>query len=189
MFALTKTIQHSLANTSSTLASRFLGAIPYDHFLASKRLNEVMEALDARLLYGQDVSTHVIPITSVLVATSHLEHLLHRIGHQKKSHSNTGVLIVTAFDRSDLLFGLLMAKFSGNLPTVAGIVLTCADSKIAVTSEVMQSVEKILVDLANLPQFDASFPIFKVTACSYETAVRLNALESDILPTSRRKIE
>ncbi|KAJ0388993.1 hypothetical protein P43SY_012017 [Pythium insidiosum] len=52
----------------------FLGFLPLDEMIASKRLNEVAHKLNAKQLFGSTIANHVT-VSGALVATSFLKDL------------------------------------------------------------------------------------------------------------------
>ncbi|DAZ93987.1 TPA: hypothetical protein N0F65_005498 [Lagenidium giganteum] len=155
----------------------FLGYLPYDDVIASKRLNEVAHKIGAKQLFGaKQIANHVV-VSDALVATSHLKDLF---AHMKKKKD--GLLVIASADRSDVMLGLLASRIPGVLPNVSGIVLTNGDYPQSNTHEILQGV-------AELDKTGLSIPIFVVNEDSYNTANALSRVSSDILPTSARKIE
>lgn len=154
----------------------FLGFLPHDELIASKRLNEVAFKLGAKQLFGStEISNNVI-VSDAVVATSHLRDLF---AHLKKYKD--GVLVITSADRSDILLGLLASRIPGVLPNVAGIVLTNGDYPHSNTHEILQGV-------ADLDKTGLSIPIFVVPHDTYNTSTAVSRVSTDILPTSVRKI-
>jgi phosphate acetyltransferase len=154
----------------------FLGFLPHDELIASKRLNEVAHKLGAKQLFGtKEISNNVI-VSGAVVATSHLRDLF---AHLKKYKD--GVLVITSADRSDILLGLLASRIPGVLPNVAGIVLTNGDYPHSNTHEILQGV-------AELDKTGLSIPIFVVPHDTYSTTTAVSRVSTDILPTSVRKI-
>lgn len=154
----------------------FLGFLPHDELIASKRLNEVAFKLGAKQLFGStEISNNVI-VSDAVVATSHLRDLF---AHLKKYKD--GVLVITSADRSDILLGLLASRIPGVLPNVAGIVLTNGDYPHSNTHEILQGV-------ADLDKTGLSIPIFVVPHDTYSTSTAVSRVSTDILPTSVRKI-
>ena len=125
----------------------FLGFLPHDDVLASKRLNEVAHKLGATHLFGAELLANNVVVRDAIVATSHLRDLF---AHMKTKKD--GLLVITSADRSgthttplcactdaslthfgvplvsfvDVLLGLLASRIPGVLPTVSGILLTKA---------------------------------------------------------------
>lgn len=154
----------------------FLGFLPHDELIASKRLNEVAFKLGAKQLFGSTQISNNVIVSDAVVATSHLRDLF---AHLKKYKD--GVLVITSADRSDILLGLLASRIPGVLPNVAGIVLTNGDYPHSNTHEILQGV-------AELDKTGLSIPIFVVPHDTYSTSTAVSRVSTDILPTSVRKI-
>ncbi|KAJ0396908.1 hypothetical protein ATCC90586_009855 [Pythium insidiosum] len=154
----------------------FLGFLPLDEMIASKRLNEVAHKLNAKQLFGSTIANHVT-VSGALVATSFLKDLFAHM----KTHKD-GLLVIASADRSDVMLGLLASRIPGVLPSVAAIILTNGDYPHSNTQEILQGV-------AQLDKTGMSIPIFSVQEDTYTTANRLSRISSDILPTSTRKIQ
>ncbi|TMW58297.1 hypothetical protein Poli38472_011885 [Pythium oligandrum] len=155
----------------------FLGFLPHDELIASKRLNEVMEKLGAAQLFGEKQIANNVVVSDAVVATSSLKDLF---SHMKK-HKD-GLLVITSADRSDVMLGLLASRIPGVLPSVSGIVLTNGDYPQSNTHEILQGVSA-------LDKTGLSIPIFSVPEDTYGTATKLSNISTDILPTSVRKIQ
>ncbi|KAF1323191.1 Phosphate acetyltransferase, partial [Globisporangium splendens] len=170
------TMQGKLRDAMAKKGLPFLGFLPHDSLIASKRLNEVAHKLGAKQLFGsKEISNNVI-VSDAVVATSHLRDLF---AHLKKY--NDGILVITSADRSDILLGLLASRIPGVLPNVAGIVLTNGDYPHSNTHEILQGVSE-------LDKTGLSIPIFVVPHDTYSTATAVSHVSTDIMPTSVRKI-
>ncbi|TYZ68804.1 hypothetical protein PybrP1_011651 [[Pythium] brassicae (nom. inval.)] len=154
----------------------FLGFVPHDELIASKRLNEVAHKLGATQLFGTTELANNVVVSDAVVASSHLRDLF---AHLKKYKD--GILVITSADRSDILLGLLASRIPGVLPNVAGIVLTNGDYPHSNTREILQGV-------AALDKPGLSIPTFVVPHDTYATATAVSRVSTDILPTSVRKI-
>lgn len=154
----------------------FLGFLPLDELIASKRLNEVAHKLGAKQLFGATGISNNVIVSDAVVASSHLRDLF---SHLKKYKD--GILVITSADRSDILLGLLASRIPGVLPNVAGIVLTNGDYPHSNTHEILQGVQE-------LDKTGLSIPIFVVPHDTYSTATAVSRVSTDILPTSVRKI-
>ncbi|TMW58283.1 hypothetical protein Poli38472_011871 [Pythium oligandrum] len=155
----------------------FLGFLPFDDLVASKRLNEVTHKLGAKQLFGNKQIANNVVVSDAIVATSHLKDLFE---HMKKRKD--GLLVIASADRSDVMLGLLASRIPGVLPSVAGIVLTNGDYPQSNTQEILRGV-------ADFDKTGLSIPIFSVEEDSYRAANKLSRIASDILPTSVHKIQ
>lgn len=155
----------------------YLGFLPRDDMIASKRLNEVTHKLGATQLFGsKQIANHVV-VSDAVVCTSYLKDFFSLMKKYKD-----GILVITSADRSDVMLGLLASRIPNVLPTVSGIVLTNGDYPQSNTREILQGVSE-------LDKTGLSIPIFVVPSDTYATANAFSRIGSDILPTSVRKIE
>lgn len=155
----------------------FLGFLPFDEVVASKRLNEVAHKIGAKPIFGANQIANNVVVSDAIVATSHLKDLFI---HMKKKKD--GLLVITSADRSDVMLGLLASRIPNVLPSVSGIVLTNGDYPHSNTQEILQGV-------AALDKTGMSIPIFVVPEDSYHTANAFSRASTDILPTSVKKIQ
>ncbi|EQC24951.1 hypothetical protein SDRG_17156 [Saprolegnia diclina VS20] len=169
-----KRVQDLLREKGAADPTIFLGALPLDSILASKRLNEVVAQLQATQLYGP-ASPNSVVVTDGLIGTSDLKELF---GHLK-AHDD-GLLVITSADRTDVVLGLLASRASGALPNVAGVILTNG-------SYPQDHVKDILDGMAKID--NATIPIYTVEGDAYKTANALSRVTCDILPTSQTKIQ
>ncbi|MDX1702080.1 MAG: AAA family ATPase, partial [Melioribacteraceae bacterium] len=91
-----------------------VSAIPTIKSLIHPTLKEIVTALNAEILFGDDYLDN--PIESVKVGAMQLRHYLNYIDNNS--------LIITPGDRGDIILGALQANISANYPKIAGIVLT-----------------------------------------------------------------
>ncbi|KAE9294544.1 Phosphate acetyltransferase [Phytophthora fragariae] len=103
----------------------FLGFLPMDEIIASKRL-----------------------VTSAVVAASALKDLF---AHLKKYKD--GAMIITSGDRSDLMLGLMVSRLPGVLPNISAIVLTNGNYPHSNTQEILKGVEALDKTGLSLPIF------------------------------------
>ncbi|RLN94140.1 hypothetical protein BBJ28_00008334 [Nothophytophthora sp. Chile5] len=155
----------------------FLGFLPVDDVIASKRLNEVTHQLGATQLFGAKSIPNNVVVTSAVVATSALKDLFAHLKNYKD-----GALIITSADRSDIMLGLMASRIPGVLPNVSAIVLTNGNYPHSNTQEILQGVEA-------LDKTGLSIPIFSVPNDTFTTADGFTKVSTDILPTSQLKID
>ncbi|KAG7398215.1 hypothetical protein PHYBOEH_011460 [Phytophthora boehmeriae] len=155
----------------------FLGFLPKDDFISSKRLNEVTHQLGAKQLFGTKAIPNSVVVTSAVVATSALKDLFSHLKNYKD-----GALIITSADRSDIMLGLMASRIPGVLPNVSAIVLTNGNYPHSNTQEILQGVEA-------LDKTGLSIPIFSVPEDTFITADKFSKVSTDILPTSQLKID
>lgn len=170
-------LHKALCHKMHELGLPFLGFLPKDDFIASKRLNEVTHQLGATQLFGTKAIPNNIVVTSAVVATSALKDLFAHLKHYKD-----GALVITSADRSDVMLGLMASRLPGILPNVSAIVLTNGSYPHSNTQEILQGVEA-------LDQTGLSIPIFSVPEDTFTTAYNFSKITTDILPTSHLKID
>jgi len=154
----------------------FLGFLPMDEIIASKRLNEVVHQLGATQLFGNSIANDAV-VTSAVVAASALKDLF---AHLKKYKD--GAMIITSGDRSDLMLGLMVSRLPGILPNISAIVLTNGNYPHSNTTEILKGVEA-------LDKTGLSLPIFSTPNDTFSTADGFAKVSTDILPTSQLKID
>ena len=89
-------------------------AIPLNPVLSNPSMREIVEALDAKMLFGE---AHLEkPVGHFGVGAMQLRNYL--------THMKENVLVITPGDRADLILGALQANLSSNYPSVSGIILT-----------------------------------------------------------------
>ncbi|ETL48970.1 phosphate acetyltransferase, partial [Phytophthora nicotianae] len=154
----------------------FLGFLPMDEIIASKRLNEVTHQLGATQLFGHSIANDAV-VTSAVVAASALKDLF---AHLKKYKD--GAMIITSGDRSDLMLGLMVSRLPGVLPNISAIVLTNGNYPHSNTQEILKGVQA-------LDKTALSLPIFSTPNDTFSTADGFAKVSTDILPSSKLKID
>ncbi|MGK7943192.1 MAG: phosphate acetyltransferase [Microcystaceae cyanobacterium] len=91
-----------------------LAVIPYDQRLSSPRIKDIIEQLDAEVLYGHSRLDSLA--TNMVITAMQMQHALQWL----KDDS----LIITPGDRGDMIIGAMQAHYSANYPYLSGIVLT-----------------------------------------------------------------
>lgn len=95
-------------------ANVIINAIPLNEVLSNPSIKEIVDELDAKVLFGE-ASLHN-QAASFSVGAMQLRNYL--------THLQENGLVITPGDRADLILGALQANVSENYPAVAGIVLT-----------------------------------------------------------------
>jgi phosphate acetyltransferase len=140
-------------------------AVPDEEVLAKPTLKEVAEALNAQVLCGhKQLYRHARSFT---VAAMQLRNLLPRIVH--------GTLVITPGDRADVIVGCMAALSSDAVENISGIILTGGLRP-----------EKPIWDMIN--GYSGMVPVLSVDEDTFQTAVRVEKLRSDISPQDERKI-
>ena len=144
---------------------RLVYAIPNVVELFNPTVSEIVGALDAKVLYGEDqLNRHVHNFT---VAAMQLRNFLPRISH--------GTLIITPGDRADIIVACLATLASLSMDNIAGLVLTGG----LLPEEPIQDIIK---------GFTRTFPILSVDTDTFPTARAMDAVKSQITPDNDRKI-
>ncbi|MEM9297468.1 MAG: phosphate acetyltransferase [Bacteroidota bacterium] len=151
--------------TDLVIKDLFLSVIPESKALKSPTVKEVVDYMNAEVLYGEDQLKN--SVFSYSIAAMNLENYLNKI-------SDNG-LIITPGDRGEIILGTLQAHNSINYPRVSAIVLTTG----------LKPEASILKLLDGLPQ---QVPILSVKSNTYETATKLSHIHSHITPENSNKI-
>eukprot|EP00644_Phytophthora_capsici_P018712 jgi/Phyca11/537865/estExt2_fgenesh1_pg.C_PHYCAscaffold_5110001 len=162
-----KGLREALRSKLAEKDLQFLGFLPKDDFIASKRLNEVTHQLGATQLFGTKAIPNNVVVTSAVVATSALKDLFAHLKNYKD-----GALVITSADRSDVMLGLMASRLPGILPNVSAIVLTNGSYPHSNTQEILQGVEA-------LDKTGLSIPIFSVPEDTFTTADKFTKLKID----------
>ena len=88
--------------------------IPYEPKLSSPRVREIVQQLNAEVLYGEKRLDNLV--LGYVIAAMRLEHAITRLKED--------CLVITPGDRSDLIVGLLQTHQSVNYPYLSGILLS-----------------------------------------------------------------
>jgi len=145
----------------------FMGAIPEEEILAKPRMDEVAEALEAEVVYGERYLDNLV--YSFQIASMQLDTLLERV--------NTGSLVISAGDRADILLGLMSSQLSSRMPKIAGILLTSGFKPTETVDQLVKGLRGIHI------------PVLAVETGTYQTSINVNRVVSEITPHSFRKIE
>ncbi|MGD9201321.1 MAG: phosphate acetyltransferase, partial [Chitinispirillia bacterium] len=140
-------------------------AIPNEPSLGDPTIEEIVELLQAKVLFGEEsLNRHA---TCFTVAAMELKNLIPRI--------NTGTLIITPGDRSDVILGCLAALASRTIPNISGMVLTGG----LIPEEPIKKV---------IEGFGISIPFISVEENTFETARKLDMAHAVISPENERKV-
>ncbi len=143
----------------------FLSVIPQNEVLKSPTVKEVVDYLNAEVLYGEDQLKN--SVFGYSIAAMKLENYLTKI--------SDNCLIITPGDRGEIILGTLQAHRSVNYPRISAIVLTTG----------LKPEASILKLLDGLPP---RVPILSVRSNTYETATKLSQIHSHITPENGKKI-
>jgi phosphate acetyltransferase len=163
--------RESLAAISKSLENVFPASVavyvvPEDPHLPAPRMAQILEAVDGKLLFG-DEDRLATEAMDLVVAAMTPEHVLERI-------SEDAVVIVPA-DRTDVLLALLMAESSKNFPQLAGIVL---NGGFEISSQIRELVDGLAPTL----------PVITTDGKSFDTTVKIAATRGKITATDGSKV-
>jgi phosphate acetyltransferase len=141
--------------------------LPEQSSLGMPTVGEIRKALNADCVCGEGHGMTQL-VTNYKIAAMEVTDFLDYI--------EDGCLIITSWDRSDIIMASLMADVSTSFPRVAGLLLTGGRLP-------AHNVRRLL---DGLPR--TKVPILRVTADTYTTAVNVNKVEATILAGDERKI-
>ncbi len=159
------TLRASIAHDLGLPAEQVV-ALPADVVLGSPTMREVVEQLNAEVLYGREQFDR--QARRVMIVAMQMEHYLDRLSDH--------VLLVTPGDRGDVLLSAVLAHHSANYPSLAGIVLTAGQRPSA-------ALVRLLDGVGEIP------PVVAVASDTYETATELFRVKSYITTDTPMKIE
>ncbi|GHG45609.1 phosphate acetyltransferase [Flavimobilis marinus] len=142
-------------------------AMPEDPFLMAPTVRQLMEAVEGRLMLGDD-DLLGREVRDVLVGAMSIEHLLDRL--------TDGAVVITPGDRADILLGLLTAHAANGFPSLAGIILNGGFSP-------PDSVTRLVEGL------DPSLPIIETDLGTYRSASMASRARGRVSTDSQRKID
>lgn len=141
-------------------------AIPMNPVLSNPSMREIVEALNARILFGEEYLER--PVGHFGVGAMQLRNYL--------TYMRDNVLVVTPGDRADIILGALQANLSSNYPSVSGIVLTGG-----LTPE--DSIIKLIEGLSEI------VPIASVEGGTFSVTNKVGAIQPRIYSGNTVKIE
>jgi phosphate acetyltransferase len=141
-------------------------ALPLIDTLANPTLKEIVEALDGKVLFGEEFLDNQSGSFNVgaMQLRNYLKHL--------KNES----LVITPGDRADIILGALQAHISSNYPRISGIILTGG-----LIPE--DSIIKLIEGLSQV------VPIISVEEGTFQVTNKVGAINSNIYADSTQKIE
>ncbi|WP_111707885.1 phosphate acetyltransferase [Lutibacter citreus] len=143
----------------------YVGVIPIIDSLKNPTVKEIAEAINAKILFGEENINN--QTASFSVGAMQLRNYL--------THLKDNNLIITPGDRADIILGALQANISSNYPTVSGMVLTGG----LVPEE---SIIKLIDGLAQI------MPILSVKEGTFGTANKIGSVKSQIYADNIQKI-
>ena len=146
--------------------SVIINAIPLNPILANPSIKEIVEALDATVLFGKDYLNNQAGYFSV--GAMQLRNYL--------THLKENGLVITPGDRADIILGALQANISANYPSISGIVLTGG-----LLPE--DSINKLIEGLSDV------VPIISVKGGTFSVTNTIGDIKSQIYAENTQKIE
>lgn len=157
---VTKSLQKSLP------ANVLVNTIPLISSLNNPTMQEIVNVLDAKVLFGENYLNNEIGHYSVGAMQLH-NYLV---------HLNNNALVITPGDRSDIILGALQANESANYPTISGIILT---GNIIPEDSILKLIEGL----------SAIVPIIAVDGGTYHITNKIGSIRSEIYANNTHKIE
>ncbi len=157
---VTKSLQKSLPSNV------LINTIPLISTLNNPTMQEIVNELDAKVLFGENYLNNEIGHYSVGAMQLH-NYLV---------HLNDNALVITPGDRSDIILGALQANESANYPTISGIILT---GNIVPEESILKLIEGL----------SAIVPIIAVDGGTYHITNKIGSIKSQIYANNTHKIE
>lgn len=142
-------------------------AVPEDQLLAAPTVRAVMEAVEGRLVAG-DEALLAREALDLLVGAMSLEHLMERL--------TDGAVVITPGDRGDILLGLVSAHAADGFPSLAGIVLNGGFEPPEVITRLVSGLGQRL-------------PIIETDLGTFRTTNRAAAVRGRLSSDSQRKVD
>lgn len=129
-----------------------IAVVPEFDALANPTVQDIAEKLSAKIICGENERFRAVRQMTIAAKT---------VGNFLESRVDRGgMLIITPYDRVDILLGSLLADQSANYPKIAGIVLTGGEMPGEVILEIISGLEH-------------PFPVLLTSCKTYETATTL----------------
>jgi phosphate acetyltransferase len=159
-------VESLLAGSTLFNSGRFelLGAIPTNSSLQAFRTSDVARHLNAGIVYAGDMATRRVHSVALCARTvAHIHHVF-----------SPGALLIMPADRDDVILGAALTALNG--VALAGIVLT-GDTDL---SPGLHSLCK--------RAFDTGLPVLKVDTGSYQTALNISRVSSEVPPDDTERM-
>ena len=131
----------------------FIAIIPEFEQLANPTMRDIATKLQARVLYGKNELSRTV--TQFTIAAKTVDNFL------QSQIDRSGMLIITPYDRVDILLGSLLADQSANYPKIAGILLTGGEAPGKIICEIITGLEyPFPVLLTNLNTYETTTALF-----------------------------
>ena len=164
-------VQHENVSLVITELGKYLpaeiivSAIPLNPTLANPSIKEIVEMLDAEVLFGEEFINNQVGNFSVGAMQLH-NYLL---------YLKENDLVITPGDRADLILGVLQANISDSYPNISGIVLTAG----------LRPENSIIKLIEGLPN---TVPIISAEAGTFAVTNSIGAIKSQIYAENTEKI-
>lgn len=145
----------------------FISFLPEFENLAHPTVNDIANKLNAQIICGHSELHRTV--RQFTVAAKTIDNFL-----QSRQERN-GMLIITPFDRVDILLGSLLADQSAHYPKIAGIVLTGGEMPGKVIREIIAGLEQ-------------PFPVLLTQNPTYETATLLYSAKFSLTKEDMPKV-
>lgn len=142
-------------------------AVPEDQLLAAPTVRAIMDAVEGRLVAG-DEALLAREALDLLVGAMSLEHLMERL--------TDGAVVITPGDRGDILLGLVSAHAADGFPSLAGIVLNGGFEPPEVMTRLVSGLGQRL-------------PIIETELGTFRTTNRAAAVRGRLSSDSQRKVD
>ncbi|OIQ28054.1 MAG: phosphate acetyltransferase [Bacteroidetes bacterium MedPE-SWsnd-G2] len=143
-----------------------INIIPLNHKLKNPTIKEMADAIDAKILFGQDLLNR--PTGNIEIGAMRISNYLDYISED--------CVVITPSDREDVLMATLQANISVNYPNISGVVLTGG-----------RNLSDSVVNLIN--GLDKIVPILLVEEATFSAAKKLAAVRSHIYASNKDKIK
>jgi phosphate acetyltransferase len=144
------------------------GAVPVLSYLTYPKLDQIAAELDAEILIGHEALN--IVVTKTIVAAMAPRHFITHVDTDR-------TLVIAPGDREAILMALACLQKAPNRRSISGVVLT---GELTPAPEVLQLIRDL-----DLPQF----VIMSVKYDTYQTATRIDDIDTRIRPQDRDKID
>ena len=142
-----------------------IDVIPESLYLENPTVKEINEALNGKVLFGEQFIDNTIG--SFSSGAMQLRNYLTRI--------KENALVVTPGDRADIILGALQANASSNYPKIAGLILTGA---LLPEDSILKLIEGV----------QSTVPIISVQGGTFGVTNKIGAVRSKIYSTNSKKI-
>lgn len=142
-----------------------IDVVPKVNFLANPSVKEVAEALNGKVLFGEQFLDN--SIGSYSTGAMQLRNYLTRI--------KENALVITPGDRADIILGALQANASSNYPKIAGIILT---GNLIPEEPILKLIEGV----------QSTVPIVSVDGGTFGISNKIGAVKAKIYASNSKKI-